>query len=190
MNTSQPERRGGLSTNVFEELGGKHLPHHYLLVGQGGLYKKPTLIQTVLGSCVSVTMYASKQQWGAIFHALLPRRQEHFRHAQPGDQFRYVDSAVQALLREFREGGVDPGELECKVFGGAAPLTRGSSCSAGGRNVDAALETLAAAGIRVTASSLGGTEGRKLFFRTDTGLVLQKRFAVRPQPFFSHCRHV
>jgi chemotaxis protein CheD len=28
----------------------------------------------------------------------------------------------------------------------------------------------------VSASSVGGNDGRKLFLRTDTGLVLQKRF--------------
>ena len=34
----------------------RELPHDYLLVGQGGIYSAPTLVQTVLGSCVSVTM--------------------------------------------------------------------------------------------------------------------------------------
>ena len=38
------------------------------------------------------------------------------------------------------------------------------------------MDVLTQEGITVSASSVGGNDGRKLFFRTDTGLVLQKRF--------------
>ena len=41
------------------------------------------------------------------------------------------------------------------------------------------MEILAQEGVIVSASSVGGNGGRKLFFRTDTGLVLQKRFQVK-----------
>lgn len=155
----------------------RDLPHRYLLVAQGGLFTTPTLVQTVLGSCVSVTMFAPHRCWGGIFHALLPRRTD-FPGRQPGDHFRYVDSAIWFLLHEFAKVGVSPQQLECKVFGGASPLSQRVESSAGQRNVDVALEVLAEAGLQVAASSMGGNHGRKLFFRTDTGLVLQKRFTV------------
>jgi chemotaxis protein CheD len=41
------------------------------------------------------------------------------------------------------------------------------------------MEVLEREGVAVAASSVGGNVGRKLFFRTDTGLVLQKRFQVK-----------
>lgn len=155
------------------------LPHVYLLVGQGGVYKTPTLIQTVLGSCVSVTMYCAKYRWGGIFHALLPRLGDFSGKKVVGDHFRYVDTSIWYLLREFAKAGIAPASLECKVFGGASPLHHHGDSSAGQRNAQAALDILADEGIIVAASSLGGNIGRKLFFRTDTGLVLQKRFQVR-----------
>lgn len=154
------------------------LPHVYMLVGQGGIYKTPTVVQTVLGSCVSVTMFCGKYKWGGIFHALLPRIGDFSGAGDSPERFRYVDSSIRALLREFARHGIYADSLECKIFGGASPLHQDSDASAGRRNVEAALETLAGLGVKVAASSVGGNVGRKLFFRTDTGLVLQKRFQV------------
>jgi chemotaxis protein CheD len=156
----------------------RELPHTYLLVGQGGIFTTPTLVQTVLGSCVSVTMYCSKSRWGGIFHALLPKMGDFPGRRVKGDHFRYVDSSILYLLREFSRAGIAATSLECKVFGGASPLHQHCDASAGLRNVQAAIDTLTEEGISVIASSVGGNAGRKLFFRTDTGLVLQKRFQV------------
>lgn len=157
------------------------LPHFYLLVGQGGIFKKPTLVQTVLGSCVSVTMYAPRERWGGIFHALLPRRRDFISRADESDCFRYVDSAILWMLRTFKQAGIERRSLECKVFGGASPLKQRADAAAGTRNVNTAMAVLEAEGMHVMASSVGGHDGRKLFFRTDTGVVLQKRFAVTSQ---------
>ena len=157
----------------------RDLPHEYLLVGQGGVFRTPTLVQTVLGSCVSVTMYSPKYRWGGIFHALLPRCGDFSGTSLKPERYRYVDSSILELLKEFSKAGIYPDSLECKVFGGASPLHHNGDVSAGRRNADAAMETLAREGVTVCASSVGGNVGRKLFFRTDTGLVLQKRFQVK-----------
>lgn len=161
----------------FEDCEG--VPHDYLLVGQGGIFKTPTMVQTVLGSCVSVTMYCARYHWGGIFHALLPRIGDFSRTSSKLEHYRYVDSSILELLREFAKAGVFPDSLECKVFGGASPLHQKYDVSAGKRNVEIAMESLAREGVTVSASSVGGNAGRKLFFRTDTGIVLQKRFQVK-----------
>lgn len=152
------------------------LPCVYLLVGQGGVFTKPTLVRTVLGSCVSVTFHCSKLHWGAIFHALLPRMGDFPGRRTEGDHFRYVDASIWYLLRKFSKAGIAPESLECKVFGGASPLRQKCDTATGLRNVEAAMDILTQEGIAVSASSVGGNDGRKLYFRTDTGLVLQKRF--------------
>lgn len=157
----------------------RDLPHEYLLVGQGGIFKTPTMVQTVLGSCVSVTMHCPRYRWGGIFHALLPRIGDFSSTTLKSERYRYVDSAIMELLREFAKAGIYPDSLECKIFGGASPLHQNCDASAGKRNVEAARETLEREGVTVSASSVGGNVGRKLFFRTDTGLVLQKRFTVK-----------
>lgn len=152
--------------------------HKYLMIAQGGIYTAPTLVQTVLGSCVSVTMYCSKRRWGGIFHALLPSAGNFPNNKSHSDPYRFVDSAIWTLLRDFSKSGISASSLECKVFGGASPLNHNCNSSAGNRNVQVAMEVLAEAGATVAASSVGGTGGRKIFFRTDTGMVLQKRFSV------------
>lgn len=171
------KNRKSFPTEAFDGVEDcRDMPHVYLLVGQGGLYTSPTMVQTVLGSCVSVTFYCSKHRWGGIFHALLPRMGDFPGRRTGGDHFRYVDSSIWYLLRKFAKAGVSPDSLECKVFGGASPLHQKCDTAAGLRNVEAAMDVLAREGIAVSASSVGGNDGRKLFFRTDTGLVLQKRF--------------
>lgn len=167
-------KKRALQDNV-EDAG---LDQVFLLVGQGGIYSRPTLVQTVLGSCVSVTMFASKVRWGGIFHALLPSADNFSGRRVDGDDYRYVDSAIRKMLNEFLAAGISVTSLECKVFGGASPLHQCCDGSAGSRNVAAAVQVLAEAGIAIAASSVGGNEGRKLIFRTDTGIVLQKRFLV------------
>lgn len=156
----------------------REMPHDYLTIARGGIYTCPTLVQTVLGSCVSVTMYCSKLRWGGIFHALLPSAGGLPSNNSNGEPFRYVDSAIWSLLKEFAKVGISARSLECKVFGGASPLHQRCESSAGNRNVKVAMEVLAETGATVLASSVGGNGGRKIFFRTDTGMVLQKKFAV------------
>jgi chemotaxis protein CheD len=156
----------------------RELPHDYLTIAKGGIYTCPTLVQTVLGSCVSVTMYCSKYRWGGIFHALLPSIDVLSKNTTNSEPFRYVDSAIWSLLRKFAKSGISPCSLECKVFGGASPLHQHCNSSNGNRNVKVAMDVLADAGVTVLASSVGGNGGRKIFFRTDTGIVLQKQFIV------------
>lgn len=155
------------------------LDNVYLLIGQGGVFRAPTLVQTVLGSCVSVTMHCRRLRCGGTFHAFLPNCGEFKSSESADDHFRYVDTSVKRLLQDFVRMGICPNDLECKLFGGASPLHRHLRASMGIRNVQAAREALAEAGLTVKASSVGGDVGRKILFRTDTGIVLQKTFSVR-----------
>ncbi|NLY40597.1 MAG: chemotaxis protein CheD, partial [Desulfovibrionales bacterium] len=161
-----------------ELAGGEILGYVYLLVGQGGLFSEPTIVQTVLGSCISVTMFAPRYKWGGIFHALLPRQQDFQGRAGASDSFRFVDASIRALLQGFGEAGIYASDLECKVFGGASPLHQQTDHGAGKRNTDVALEVLQAEGLNVLCTCVGGNTGRKIFFRTDSGVVLQKRFLI------------
>jgi len=151
------------------------LPHEYLTIGQGGVFRSPTVIQTVLGSCVVVAMHCPRTRFGGSFHSLLPRAGKHIPHA---DRYRFVDSAVCALLAEFKEAGSRPRGLEIKIFGGGSPLGVGRAATGQG-NAETALEVLTILGLKPAAVSVGGNVGRKIFFRTDTGEILQKKFQIQ-----------
>jgi chemotaxis protein CheD len=150
----------------------------YLLVAQGGVYERPTLVQTVLGSCVSVAFFSRRQNLGGIFHALLPRREDYEKGLpNPATRFRYVDAAVDAVVAALVRRKTDLSLVECKVFGGAGAMFQGET-AVGQKNVLAAYEALSRHQLRVTASHVGGDRGRKLVFLTHTGEVFVK--SLRP----------
>lgn len=150
--------------------------------GQVHFAKEPTFVTTVLGSCVSATMYCRRFRAGAICHALFPG-------GVPGEvdeAFRYVDRSIEAMAAWFGRIGARPGEIEVKLFGGAGTGWSGeggpASVNVGRSNVESALKALAAHGLRVTAGDVGGTIGRKLCFCSHTGDVYMKRLLNGPGP--------
>lgn len=158
--------------NILEKHPG--LDSVYLLVAQGGVFERPTLVQTVLGSCVSVVFFAREVGIGGMFHALLPKSADYEKGmVAPGNRYRYVDAAVDALVMSLKRRKVDPGMVECKVFGGAGAMFQGET-AVGIKNVQSAYESLARHQLRVAASHVGGDRGRKLVFLSHTGEVFVK----------------
>ncbi len=74
----------------------------FLMIGEGGLYEEATAIQTVLGSCVSVTFLHTPTKIGAIFHALLPGWADFEKTPFPPNPYKYVDSASELPRSKLR----------------------------------------------------------------------------------------
>ena len=148
----------------------------YLQPGELFFAREPTVIRTILGSCVGATFWTERLGIGALFHAQLPRSP---RSLSSESGRRYVDSSIREIARQFDECHVQRSEIEVKVFGGADVLSGASQPSirptVGSLNCDAALEVLNAEGFNVIASSLRGNLGRKIQFHTGTGEVLVRR---------------
>ena len=145
------------------------LPSVYLKPGELHFATGPTVVTTVLGSCVSVTMFERASGAAAICHAVLPEGCD-------SDALRYVDTAIIRMLELFSARGMLSRRLEVKLFGGADMMIAGGSrIGVGRRNVEIARQVLAAEGLDVASADVGGTRGRKLFFYTHTGEVLLKR---------------
>jgi chemotaxis protein CheD len=152
----------------------------YLKAGEMLFSGEPSVVMTVLGSCLTVTMFHRRAGFAAICHGLLPRCPER-RHcgAHCGRRAKYVECVVPWMVRQFIEAGAHLRELEVKVFGGADMFSStgkgGAVISIGKQNVEAAFEAIEKAGLRVFSRDVGGTRGRKIFFNTETGEVLLKR---------------
>jgi chemotaxis protein CheD len=149
----------------------------YLLPGDAYLARKPTIIRTLLGSCVGVTFWSEKLGIGALSHSLLPRcASDRSPNSSLQGGHRYVDFAVRDLARQLDELGARRPEVEVKLFGGADVLLVSDSAASvptvGKLNCQAAIEVVNAEGFQVIASSLGGTVGRNIEFDTGTGQVL------------------
>jgi chemotaxis protein CheD len=139
----------------------------YLKVSEGGVYLVPTMVQTVLGSCLGGVFYAPSKGIGAIFHAFLPYRADY--EANGGNSvYRYVDTAIEHVVGQFARLGVKPAQLNVSLVGGANGLVdeRGG---VGLKNVDAAYQMLEKYRLRAAFTDVGGEKGRKVLFLSSTG---------------------
>lgn len=92
-------------------------PIVYLKPGELFVSRESAIVSTVLGSCVSVTMFSPELRMGAICHALLPVENS------SGESFRYVDTSILSMLEEFGRHGISRTRLEVKLFGGSSMLS-------------------------------------------------------------------
>jgi chemotaxis protein CheD len=125
-------------------------------------------------------MFHPRLKISEICHALLPERDLTDKDEErPLNPYKYVNSVIPKMVADMRKYGVPPNEIEVKMFGGAdmlsSPEERIKNQPVGRLNVKTALNILEAEGLRVSASDVGGTLGRKIFFYTHTGEVLLKR---------------
>ena len=152
----------------------------YLKPGEFYFGERPALVSTILGSCVSVTMFHPLSRTGAICHGLLPSCG--VKKSCEGtclEGFRYVDCAIKRMIRKFDSFGFNRKDIQVKIFGGADMFgvnnADGTSKTVGKENVMVAKTIIQKEGLHVTAFDLRGNQGRKIFFLPHTGEVLLKR---------------
>ncbi len=147
----------------------------YLLPGEYFVGDARYRIRTVLGSCVSITLWHRRLRIGAMSHFLLSER-ESGADGEPaaGLSGRYGKDAMELMVAQLKERGVPVRECEAKVFGGGTmfPLIEsGRENGVGHRNGVAAEKLLAEYGIPVVSESLFGTGHRHILFDVASGDV-------------------
>ncbi len=139
----------------------------------GGVWasSKPSIVRTVLGSCIAVCLHDPISGVGGMNHFMLP--------GAAGDadlSTRYGVNAMELLINRCMREGADRRRLEAKVFGGGHVLkTRTHEASVPRINIEFALKFLSFEGIPIISRDVGGFAGRNVNFFTDTGRVLLKR---------------
>ncbi|MEW6077358.1 MAG: chemotaxis protein CheD [Thermodesulfobacteriota bacterium] len=140
----------------------------------------PVQVRTVLGSCVTVTMYCPVRNIGGITHSLLPYPLPNTVDA-PNLTGRYVNLSIRHVFSRMAVLGVNVKTLEVKIFGGGQmflpvpgkPVQE--ALNIGRRNVETALKTIQELGLNITATDVGGNHGRKLLFFPHRGDVWIKK---------------
>lgn len=155
-------------------------PQIFLQTGDCYLAVRPTMVTTVLGSCVAVIMTAPEREIGVICHAFLPDSTEATRFTGAGLQAcRFVDKALEIMFDSMRRLKLSPSEMEVKIFGGASGIAVRSmehtTFDVGRRNVEMARNILKQEGATIAVMDVGGSQGRKLHYLTHTGEVWLKR---------------
>lgn len=136
-------------------------------------------IRTILGSCVSITLWHPVKRMGGMSHFLLPTRGAAVR----GDDLdgRYGDEALHLIVRDLRQAGISPSACQAKIFGGGnmfpGHMQEGAGL-VGQRNGEAARQLLHAAGIQITSESLFGSGHRQIVFDIRNGHVWSRQ--VKP----------
>ncbi|KPA12754.1 chemotaxis protein CheD [Candidatus Magnetomorum sp. HK-1] len=142
-------------------------------IGEYHASRLPTIIYTLLGSCVAVCIYDRKKSIGGMNHILLPGTAS-IKNFE--DCARYGVNAMTLLINRVISLGGDKNRLAAKVFGGAnlLPSIPYEKC-VGKKNILFVLNFLSHESIPVISQDVGGNDSRKVYFHTDTGDVFLKR---------------
>jgi chemotaxis protein CheD len=144
-----------------------------VLIGEGKIAGADSLLFTVgLGSCVAIALYDAETRIGGLAHAMLPHPANGRRTTPPT---RFASTAVAALVALMTDAGASADRLHARLAGGASmfeALLPDGGRRLGQRNVQAAREALALAGIPLHGEDVGGAHGRSVFLRTADGAVV------------------
>lgn len=137
-------------------------------------------VRTILGSCVSMTLWCSARRVGAMSHFVLASRGG---SAGAALDARYGDEALTLMLGELSVRRVSPQLCEAKIFGGGdmfPDANTNGALAVGRRNGEAARRLLHGHGIKVVDESLFGCGHRQIVFDIASGGVWSQQ--TRPKP--------
>ena len=129
-----------------------------------------TRISTLLGSCVSITLWHPRKHIGGMCHYMMDER------PLPADaplDGRYAAEAFALFLQNVALFGTKPSEYQAKLFGGGNMFNgiSGERLEIGGRNVECGQRFLSQYHIPLISSHVGGSGRRKLHFDLWSGDV-------------------
>lgn len=135
-------------------------------------------IRTVLGSCVSMTLWSPVQRIGAMSHFMLASRSPPTVGIGVDADARYGDESLALMLEELGHMKVQASQCQAKIFGGGDmfPGHRSPGAPAvGRRNGEAARSLLRAHGIELISESLFGAGHRQIVFDIGSGDVWSRQ---------------
>ena len=147
----------------------------YLMPGEYFVGGPEHRVSTLLGSCVSITLWHAQRRIGAISHFLLSARP---RAAGAAPDPRYGEDAFKLMLRDLAALGVAPSDCTAKVFGGGSMFSDGAlrqDKGIGRKNGAVALQLLREHGIPLASESLYGNGHRRIIFHFGTGDVWSRQ---------------
>jgi chemotaxis protein methyltransferase CheR len=150
-------------------------------VGQVFAAAEPTMIRTLLGSCVAVCLFDPVARVGGMNHFAVAHEDGEVPSARSGP------GALTALLAELERLGARRSRMRAKVFGAGHVLPDTATTVPDG-NSRIARSILAAIGIPIAAERLDVDHGLDVRFYTDTGQAFIKPVptagsaAGRPRP--------
>lgn len=133
-----------------------------------GVGKGNDRLYTVVGSCIAIMLYDKKFRIGGLVHIMLG-----YSHGQTDNPSKYADTAVPYLIKEMVAMGAAEHRLAAAKIAGGGEMFESlqGEGSVSRTNIAAVQDILPRHGIRIIASDLGGTMGRRITFDVATGRV-------------------
>jgi chemotaxis protein CheD len=135
-------------------------------MGQAICAADPSRLMTIVGSCVAVTLYSPRRRLGMLSHIVLPKSR-----GGNDNPAKFADTAIPYMISTLQREGVLLTELTAKLTGGACMFGDSQFSRIGENNVQAAIEALESAGLRIAGRDAGGNSGRRVCFDLATGAV-------------------
>ncbi len=156
----------------------------FLLPGEYTVKRTSCELATLLGSCVSVTLWHPVKCHSAMCHFLLANNPGH------PEKGRYGDTAIELIITTMSRLDSNTKALRAGIYGGGAVTGHlGSTTTIGERNIDVARNALHEAGIKVVEEHVGGEQGRRIYMDSMTGVVRVAMIAKSVERDASEKRH-
>ncbi|MDC7126250.1 MAG: chemotaxis protein CheD [Spirochaetales bacterium] len=161
------------------------LKNNVVTIFEGEYYITSTkeIISTVLGSCITVCLYDKKIGLSGMNHFLLPKAPDDKKALCSSKTskatMRYGEALMPALLNAMIKKGAKRKDLAAKIFGGGRIIqSRVGNLSTGDKNIKFARFFLKKEGIPILKESVGNYCGRRIYFLTDSNIVLVRKLEL------------
>lgn len=152
-----------------------------LMPGQMAFTTAAAQLRTLLGSCVSITLWHPDRRIGGMCHYLLPQRARRSGEALDG---RFGDEAVHVMVERLTRLGTQPSEYVAHLYGGADTLPQGTTTkfNVGERNIEFGWKLIDRYGFQLEGVDVGEDVPRTVSIDLATGVVDMKRGAGKAPP--------
>ncbi len=153
---TNPEKSGDIAMEIF------------LHPGEIYFGRAPTIISTLLGSCVAVTLWHPKEKLGGMCHIVLP--------VSPDGkcEMKYGNCALAEFVKEATRHCTLTKDYIVNIYGGSdmfPGMRKSEDMKIGERNLDKVKELLKLFKFKVSGVDTGGTNSRKIRLNLSDGSV-------------------
>lgn len=140
----------------------------------GDLYfgRAPTIISTLLGSCVAATLWHPKEKIGGMCHIILPESPEGV------CEMRYGDCAIAEFVKQVTKFNTMTKDYDVHIYGGSdmfPDMQKSSGMKIGDRNIEKTKELLKLYKFQVKEIDTGGSNSRKIKLDLSDGSVWARK---------------
>ena len=155
-----------------------HFQKDIITIHPGEFYssREDIYIATVLGSCISIALYDTRNKFGGLNHFMLPKSSK-TEPLSSKDEGLFGNYAIELLINDMLKNGARHEDLVAKVFGGGNVLETNSPQlnMTGLNNINFTLSFLETEKIPIMVNDTGGIFPRKIYFHPLTSKVYLKR---------------